>query len=122
LIIVSAGFDSAKGDPLGGVNVTPLGFAYMTQGLRCIQKNIAVVLEGGYSLEALEVSSEAVVRVLQTHPDDKEGYQRVLEHFGATDENNSFEKQVGLAMSCPRYSFRVTMSALGKLLKKKWGK
>lgn len=33
LIIVSAGFDSAKGDPLGGVNISPAGFAWMTHGL-----------------------------------------------------------------------------------------
>jgi len=30
LIIISAGFDSALGDPLGQVGVTPLGYAYMT--------------------------------------------------------------------------------------------
>lgn len=36
LIIISAGFDSAKGDPLGGIGVSPVGFAWMTQGLRMI--------------------------------------------------------------------------------------
>ena len=30
LIIVSAGFDSAKGDPLGEVAVSPIGYAWMT--------------------------------------------------------------------------------------------
>jgi histone deacetylase 6 len=30
LIIISAGFDSAKGDPLGEVSVTPVGYAWMT--------------------------------------------------------------------------------------------
>ena len=30
LIIISAGFDSAKGDPLGGVAVSPMGYAWMT--------------------------------------------------------------------------------------------
>jgi len=30
LIIISAGFDSAKGDPLGGISVTPVGYAWMT--------------------------------------------------------------------------------------------
>lgn len=64
MIIISAGFDSAKGDPLGEIAVTPVGYAWMTQGLRNIQSCIAVVLEGGYSLEALEVSSEAVIKVL----------------------------------------------------------
>jgi histone deacetylase 6 len=30
LIIISAGFDSAEGDMLGEVGVSPLGYAYMT--------------------------------------------------------------------------------------------
>jgi acetoin utilization deacetylase AcuC-like enzyme len=30
LIIISAGFDSALGDPLGQIGVTPVGYAYMT--------------------------------------------------------------------------------------------
>ena len=30
LIIISAGFDSAKGDPLGGIAVSPVGYAWMT--------------------------------------------------------------------------------------------
>jgi histone deacetylase 6 len=30
LLIISAGFDSALGDPLGQVGVTPIGYAYMT--------------------------------------------------------------------------------------------
>jgi hypothetical protein len=81
-----------------------------------------VVLEGGYSLEALERSSESVFKVMGTHPDDKEGYQQVLETYGATEENNTYEKQVKQAVMFPRYSFRVTMSNLAKLLKKTWGK
>lgn len=36
LIIISAGFDSAKGDPLGEIAVSPAGYAWMTQGLRKI--------------------------------------------------------------------------------------
>ena len=64
LILVSAGFDSAKGDPLGGIGVTPVGYAWITYGLRQLQSTMAVVLEGGYNLEALASSSEAVIRVL----------------------------------------------------------
>ena len=33
LILVSAGFDAAAGDPLGGCNVTPFGYAAMTRAL-----------------------------------------------------------------------------------------
>ena len=64
MIIISAGFDSAKGDPLGGIAVSPVGYAWITQGLRNIQPCISVILEGGYDLDALEVSSEAVFKVL----------------------------------------------------------
>lgn len=92
LIIISAGFDSAKGDPLGGVSVTPTGYAWMTQGLRNIQPCIAVVLEGGYSLESLEVSSESVFNVLQTHPNDNEAFNQILEDLGATEDRNTYEK------------------------------
>ena len=61
LIIVSSGFDSALGDPLGQIGVTPVGYSYMTQNLRMLQQKIVFVLEGGYDLNALSVSSEAVV-------------------------------------------------------------
>lgn len=30
MIIISAGFDSAKGDPLGGISVSPIGYALIT--------------------------------------------------------------------------------------------
>ena len=68
LLIISAGFDSALGDPLGQVGVNPAGYAYMTQGLRSICPRVAVVLEGGYNLNSLAVSSMAVVRTLLINP------------------------------------------------------
>jgi acetoin utilization deacetylase AcuC-like enzyme len=41
-----------------------------------------VVLEGGYSLEALEVSSEAVMKVLQNHPKDEEAFRDLMYFYG----------------------------------------
>ncbi len=61
LIIISAGFDSAIGDPLGQIGVTPVGYAYMTWQFRALCPKLVVALEGGYDLNALEVSSEAVI-------------------------------------------------------------
>lgn len=122
LIIISAGFDSAKGDPLGGIAVSPVGYAWITQGLRNIQPCISVILEGGYSLEALEVSSEAVFRVLQTHPKDEEAFNQILQSYEVPEDRNTYEKLAYAALAFPRYSFRLTMSALSKLLKKTWGK
>ena len=60
-IIISAGFDSALGDPLGQTAVSPVGYSFITQGLRLIQSKLLVVLEGGYDLGALERSSESVI-------------------------------------------------------------
>lgn len=34
LILVSCGFDSGKGDPLGNIAITPVGYAWMTYGLK----------------------------------------------------------------------------------------
>ena len=68
LIIVSAGFDSALGDPLGRVGVTPSGYSYMTQGLRKIQPKMTVILEGGYNLDSLAVSALSVIRTLLINP------------------------------------------------------
>ena len=33
LVLISAGFDAARGDPLGGCNITPRGYATMTRQL-----------------------------------------------------------------------------------------
>ena len=87
-----------------------------------IQNRIAVVLEGGYSLEALEISSEAVIQTLKTSINDTESFNTVLEKYGAEEDRNSYEKILKVYMEFPRYSFRVTASNLAKLLKKQWPK
>lgn len=69
-VIISAGFDAAKGDPLGGCNVTPSGYAHMTSMLKGLAKGrVLVVLEGGYNLRSLAHSTEACVRVLMGEDD-----------------------------------------------------
>lgn len=62
LIIVSAGFDAAAGDPIGGCRVTPSGFAHMAHGLLGVAP-CAFLLEGGYNLDATAASIAAVARV-----------------------------------------------------------
>lgn len=67
LILVSAGFDIYMDDPLGGMNVTPAGFAGLTRSVmeiadRCCGGRIVVVLEGGYSLQGLRDSVKAVLK------------------------------------------------------------
>lgn len=63
LVIISAGFDAAEGDPIGGCNLTPEVFAHMTAMLQMVAPT-ALLLEGGYNLLAVAKSTEACVRVL----------------------------------------------------------
>ncbi|MCG2659618.1 MAG: histone deacetylase [Kiritimatiellae bacterium] len=68
-ILISAGFDAHKDDPLGGMQLTPEGFAQMTAILKELAKNICngrmvSVLEGGYDLEGLSISVSAHIAVL----------------------------------------------------------
>lgn len=58
LLIVSAGFDAWKGDPLGGMRVTEAGFARWGELLRELAERrsggrLLSLLEGGYDLGAL---------------------------------------------------------------------
>eukprot|EP01018_Ginkgo_biloba_P033531 Gb_19579 [translate_table: standard] len=65
LTIISAGFDAAKGDPLGRCEVTPDGFAQMAHMLSGPSKGkLLVILEGGYNLRSISTSATAVVKVL----------------------------------------------------------
>ena len=65
LVIVSAGFDSADGDPLGGCNVSPAGFAQMTAMLKSLARGrLVLCLEGGYNLRSISHSMEACMHVL----------------------------------------------------------
>jgi len=69
LVIVSAGFDAAKGDPLGQCYVTPPAYAHMTHMLMSLAGGkIAVILEGGYNLDSISNSALACTRVLMGEP------------------------------------------------------
>ncbi|KAJ4808445.1 histone deacetylase [Rhynchospora pubera] len=65
MTIISAGFDAARGDPLGGCDVTPAGYAQMVHMLTSLSDGkLLVVLEGGYNLRSISFSATAVVKVL----------------------------------------------------------
>jgi acetoin utilization deacetylase AcuC-like enzyme len=62
-VLVSAGHDPHKADPLGGMKLTSSGFGAMAGVVKeiadiCCQGRLAATLEGGYNLEA---QAEAVV-------------------------------------------------------------
>jgi acetoin utilization deacetylase AcuC-like enzyme len=53
LLLVSAGFDAAATDPLGGLELTEEGFGALGEGATAACERVAFVLEGGYDTEAL---------------------------------------------------------------------
>jgi acetoin utilization deacetylase AcuC-like enzyme len=53
LLVVSAGFDAAAGDPLGRMLVTPDGFRELARRAAGLCERVACVLEGGYDVDAL---------------------------------------------------------------------
>ena len=72
LVIISAGFDAADGDELGGCFVTPGCYAHMTHMLLSLAGGkVAVCLEGGYNLEAISQSALAVAKTLMGEPPPK---------------------------------------------------
>ncbi len=70
LILVSAGFDAHRDDPLAALNWSTEDFAWLTQQICAIagescQGRVVSVLEGGYDLAALAEAVTAHVKTLQ---------------------------------------------------------
>jgi acetoin utilization deacetylase AcuC-like enzyme len=66
LVLVSAGFDIHRDDPLGGMGVTAAGFAELMDVCLSVASGAArgrlvAVLEGGYDLDGIAEATAAVV-------------------------------------------------------------
>ena len=73
LVLVSAGYDADARDPLGGMRVTPAGFAAMSRSLwrvavDCAGGRLVAVTEGGYDLTALAEGVTATLDALAADP------------------------------------------------------
>ncbi|MEX6633184.1 histone deacetylase family protein [Hyphococcus lacteus] len=69
MIVISAGFDAHRADPLGGLALVEEDFAWITAEIGAIAKDKAQgrlisILEGGYDLPALAASASAHVKAL----------------------------------------------------------
>lgn len=87
LIFVSCGFDISQGDPLGAMEVTAKGFAYMTRSMVHLAEEVCggkllVTLEGGYNLKGMRDGAMAVLSELCGHPLDT-GYATNLDKKSA---------------------------------------
>src|ERR1039457_2699547 len=65
LVLISAGFDSRVGDPLGRFTLTHHDFAHLTRAVLGINAGgVVSMLEGGYNLEGLASAATAHVATL----------------------------------------------------------
>jgi acetoin utilization deacetylase AcuC-like enzyme len=64
-LVVSAGFDTFAGDPIGAFAVTTEGFARIGAALAGAGRPTVVVQEGGYALDALGANAVALLAGLQ---------------------------------------------------------
>jgi acetoin utilization deacetylase AcuC-like enzyme len=64
VILVSAGFDGHRDDPLGGLQLTEETYRVVLTHLLGVQSRLLLVLEGGYELGALGRSVVACARLL----------------------------------------------------------
>jgi histone deacetylase 6 len=66
LVIISAGFDAAQGDPLGEMSVTPGGYHAMASSCASFAERgrCVALLEGGYNLTATAAAAEGALRGL----------------------------------------------------------
>jgi len=72
LILISAGFDAHRDDPLAEIALEEADFVWITRKLmdaadRHAEGRLVSLLEGGYDLTALARSSAAHVRALMDH-------------------------------------------------------
>jgi acetoin utilization deacetylase AcuC-like enzyme len=73
LVLVSAGYDAHRDDPLASMSLDDVAYAWMTARLRAVADlhasgRIALFLEGGYNLSALEASFGASLMALAHGP------------------------------------------------------
>ncbi|HEX3213741.1 MAG TPA: histone deacetylase family protein [Actinomycetota bacterium] len=64
-LVVSAGFDTFAGDPIGAFQVTTGGFRRIGAALAAAGRPTVVVQEGGYAVEALGANAVALLRGVQ---------------------------------------------------------
>ena len=79
VVLVSAGQDPHKDDPLGGMCLTAAGFGAIAGVVKdiadaCCQGRLAAVLEGGYNLRAQSDAIVAEIKAFQGAPPHVEGF------------------------------------------------
>jgi acetoin utilization deacetylase AcuC-like enzyme len=100
-ILVAAGFDAHRDDPIGRTGLTRLGFGWLTALMMDLAKRaggvpLLLALEGGYNVSAVKKSADEVLRTLIG--DRPEGAPVVATELGAelVERARTVHRQYGL--------------------------
>jgi acetoin utilization deacetylase AcuC-like enzyme len=71
LVLVSAGYDAHRDDPLAQMRLDAQSYAQLAARLRGLDRPLVALLEGGYDLDGVATSSAATLEILlgQRPPD-----------------------------------------------------
>ena len=72
-LIISAGFDTVKGDPAGGFDLTRAGLAGIGEAIATLNLPMLIIQEGGYLLDTLGQDAVAFLRPLARWGDRESG-------------------------------------------------
>lgn len=100
LVIVAAGFDSSRGDPLGGFDLTPGGYSSMLAQLQQLPslcgRGLIVSLEGGYNPTATAAGLEACLRTLLLPPEARQQKAAELLHSASVKRETALSLAAAL--------------------------
>jgi acetoin utilization deacetylase AcuC-like enzyme len=100
LILVSAGFDTHRNDPLAGMRLSSGAYGRMTSVLQelaeeCCPGRLAFTLEGGYDQEALRDGVAAVLaRLIRGREDDQDAGPQDAEPGNVDGETRQVTKEI----------------------------
>ncbi len=99
LVLLSAGFDIYKRDPMGGMNVSTSGFANLTRILLNIAETycegrFVATLEGGYNIDGQAQSVKAVLKEMKGETYVSESYLERLERGSQRSVERIIEKVI----------------------------
>jgi acetoin utilization deacetylase AcuC-like enzyme len=85
LVLVSAGYDAHRDDPVGGCALATASYAELTRQVLTLGKPVGCVLEGGYDLDALALSVAETMEVLAEGGGEPRSHPRgrLVEHCAA---------------------------------------
>ena len=96
IILVACGFDSANGDPLGKIMLTPASYYWMTKKLMEVCPKMVISLEGGYNLKVIPTCTEQCIKGLlgEAVSIDKD-YENTLPSEGCADTVHKVKATLG---------------------------